>query len=733
MMTQNKRSISRALTVTLISTVVAVSVITVTLIYHTISQRAKAQLEEKADEYIISLAGVLEIPLWDLDERNIIRTGQAFTQNELVEMLKITNSMGDVYFDFKRESQAPLVSRTRKILHEGQFLGNVEISLTTKYDTEINRQLLLSGMGTLSVVILVLVVATGFLLRMLLNKPLDCLAEIANAYASGRYDPSGYDMLFLEFQPLVGALAEMGDKITSQMTELRNAEKKYRGIFENAVEGIFQSIPEGRFLNVNPSMARILGYDSAEELIENIADIGQQLYVNPGQRETFIQQMRDGKTVSGFHVQMYCKNRRIVWVSLHARPVLNENGQLLLTEGILEDITEPKRVEAERIKLEDQLRQSQKMETVGLLAGGIAHDFNNLLTPILGYCELLIAGFPEEDPRRQKLQHVWQAAERAKDLTHRLLAFSRKQMIELKTVDLGALIRQFESMLRRTIRESIHIEVRISPSIGLVRADARQIEQILINLSINAQDAMPEGGTLTIEAADIDLDESYTSSHPEIAPGAYVMLAISDTGVGMDEETMEHIFDPFFTTKELGRGTGLGLSTVYGIVKQHGGSISVYSEKNQGSIFKTFLPRTVTEGAMIEAIEPLPDELAHGDETILLVEDNEMVRMLACTMLQSLGYQVIVAENPDQCTKLAGEHKSPISLLLTDVVMPGMNGRDLFDRLRLSLPDLKVLFMSGYTSNVIMHHGVVDEGMHFIQKPFSMHTLSQKVRHVLVS
>jgi two-component system, cell cycle sensor histidine kinase and response regulator CckA len=729
---QRKHSISRALTVALILMVVVVSTVTVFLNYLNLSQKTKIQLEEKANEYITSLAGVLEIPLWNLDELNVKRIGEAYAQNELFEKLKFTDNMGNVFFDYKRENSSPLVRRVSQVLHQGQTVGSVEISLTAKYYTEANRQLLLSAISALFVIIAVLVLSTGFLLRMLLNKPLNRLGDIANACASGRYDFSEHDISFVEFHPLVCVLNEMADKISSQMTELRNAEKKYRSIFENAVEGIFQTSPKGQILHANPAMARILGYDSADELTGSVPDI-RQLHVEPERREEFIRMMKEGKAVSGFHIQLFRKDRHPVWVSLHARPVFDKTGELSLMEGILEDITEYKRAEAEHAKLEDQLRHSQRMEAVGLLAGGIAHDFNNLLTPILGYSELLIADFSPDDPRRQKLQQVKQAAERAKEMTHRLLAFSRKQIIELKIVDLGSIISQFENMLRRTIRENITIEVGASPSLSLVHADAGQIEQVLLNLSINAQDAMPEGGTLTIEAVDIDLDESYTSSHPEVVPGEYVMLAVSDTGIGMDEETKVHVFDPFFTTKETGKGTGLGLSSVYGVVKQHGGSISVYSEKNQGSTFKIFLPRIVKEGVTIKDHKPLPEEVAYGHETILVVEDDEMVKILASTMLQDLGYEVLVAENPEHCTKLVREHKGPVNLLLTDVVMPGMNGRDLAEQLCLLLPDLKVLYMSGYTNNVIVRHGVLHNNVHFIQKPFSVHTLSQKIRHALAS
>lgn len=393
-------------------------------------------------------------------------------------------------------------------------------------------------------------------------------------------------------------------------------------------------------------------------------------------------------------------------------------------EGTLEDITEHKRAEAERARLEEQLRQSQKIESVGLLAGGVAHDFSNLLTPILGYAEILLYAFPEEDPRLMQIQQIKQAAERARDLTRQLLAFSRKQMLELKVVDLGKIISRSENMLRRTIRENISIKTVISSSLGLVRADTGQIEQVLVNLSINAQDSMLQGGTLTIEAKDVDLDESYTTRHPEIAPGPYVMLAVSDSGVGMDEQTLQHIFEPFFTTKKIGKGTGLGLSTVYGIVKQHGGSITVYSEKGLGSIFKVFLPRVAGEGIVVEHPEPLPDKVARGTETIFVVEDNAMVLQLTCDMLKDLGYHVLSAASPDRCIELVKESKNPIDLLLTDVVMPKMNGIELFNALRPLRPDLRVLFMSGYASNVIGHHHVLDKGANFIQKPFSMQALS---------
>jgi PAS domain S-box-containing protein len=393
--------------------------------------------------------------------------------------------------------------------------------------------------------------------------------------------------------------------------------------------------------------------------------------------------------------------------------------------GIFRDVTEQK-------KLEAQLRQAQKMESVGLLAGGIAHDFNNVLTPILGNAELLLS---ELGPGRQTelARQIRLAADRASELTRQLLAFGRKQILELTTLDIAEVVARFEPMLRRTIREDIGIEIVMAPDLGAVRADRGQIEQILLNLAINGQDAMPRGGTLAIEAQNAELDEAYLTEHPEVRPGPYVMIAVSDTGTGMDRVTQDRLFEPFFTTKERGKGTGLGLSMVYGIVKQHGGSISVYSELGRGSTFRIYLPR-LQQATGTTRVEQRPHRTGtpvRGGQTILVVEDNGMVRTTASDMLRRLGFLVLEAGSPEECFRVAETHAGPIDLLLTDVILQTSNGKEVFQRLRSARPSLKVLYMSGYTSNVIVHHGVVDEGVHFISKPLSFQLLSQKVREVL--
>jgi CheY-like chemotaxis protein len=368
------------------------------------------------------------------------------------------------------------------------------------------------------------------------------------------------------------------------------------------------------------------------------------------------------------------------------------------------------------------------------LAGGIAHDFNNLLTVITGYSELALKRHLDyNDPLRPYIEEIDRAGERAAGLTRQLLAFSRKQVLELKVLNLNTVVAEMDKMLRRLIGEDVDLVTMLNEDLGQVKADPGQLEQVIMNLAVNARDAMPQGGKLTIETANVELDETYAHQHLEAQPGSYVMLAVSDTGAGMDPETMSHIFEPFFTTKEQGKGTGLGLSTIYGIVKQSGGHTWVYSEIGRGTTFKVYLPR-VEES--VEIFEPDPVRLKQHQavETILLVEDEERVRELVRTLLQEEGYTVLVAQNGDEALRLCQQYDGPAHLLVTDMVMPGgMNGRQLAERLTSLYPKLKVLYMSGYTGEAIVRQGVLEHNLAFLQKPFSLVGLIRKVREVLAS
>jgi len=395
------------------------------------------------------------------------------------------------------------------------------------------------------------------------------------------------------------------------------------------------------------------------------------------------------------------------------------------------DITDVLAAAKEYDRLQEQLRQSQKMESIGRLAGGVAHDLNNLLTPILGYSQLALAALGKDKPLHNDMEQIFLAGQRAQSLTHQLLAFGRKQLLDLSVLNLTDEVHQFEPILRRVIREDIDIEFYLAEPLGSVRADPDQIHQILMNLAMNAQDAMPDGGQLTIESADVVFDEAHARTHPDVQPGSYVMLAVSDTGMGMDEKTKGQIFEPFFTTKPPGKGTGLGLATVYGIVLQHKGGIWFYSEPGRGATFKVYLPRVEAQAQAKQRSQPRAAPVEHKGETVLVVEDEKIVRALTCEVLQRHGYKVLSAANCDQAVDIAGRYDGDIHLLVTDVVMPRLNGRELFDRLRENRPRLAVLYMSGYTDNVIAHHGVLHEGTAFIQKPFSIRGLTDKIRGVL--
>jgi PAS domain S-box-containing protein len=504
---------------------------------------------------------------------------------------------------------------------------------------------------------------------------------------------------------------------------LRQAEEKYRSIFENAVEGIFQSTPDGQYLSANPALARIYGYETPEELISSLTSVDGQLYVDLGQRAEFEALMQEQGTVSGFEAQVYRKDGSIIWISEHARAVRDGSGELLYYEGTVQDITNRK-------KLEEQLRQSQKMDAIGRLAGGIAHDFNNMLAIIIGYSQLLLDRCPQDNPMRRYLEEISNAGDRAAGLTRQLLTFSRKQVLAPRVLDLNDVVASTEKMLRRLIGEDVELVTISDSSLGQVKADPGQLEQVILNLAVNARDAMPQGGRLTIETRNVELRETYTRHQAGLQPGAYVLLAVRDTGCGMDAELQSHVFEPFFTTKEQGQGTGLGLAMVYGIVQQSGGHIAVCSEPGRGATFKIYLPR-------IEEAEPAfvppaaPAATLPGWETVLLVEDEPLVRGLVRQLLQESGYTVLEASQGEDALRICRQAEGPIHLLITDVVMPGMSGRELAERMAPLRPETKVLFMSGYTDDAIVRHGVLAAEAAFLQKPFTPAGLTRKVREVL--
>jgi two-component system, cell cycle sensor histidine kinase and response regulator CckA len=650
-----------------------------------------------------------------------------------------------------------------------------------------------------------------------------------------------------ELVEFVGTEIDFTDRKQAEEA-LRQSEAKYRAIFDNAVEGLFQTTPEGAFLSLNPALAHIYGYETPEQVITHFRDIGSQLYVDPKRRQEFTRLIEAHGAVTGFEFEIRRKDGSGAWVSESARAVRDRAGTLLWYEGTVEDITERKRAEqalvesyslmnavvegtadvvfvkdlhsrylminsagasfidkpvdeivgkddrellmpeaarlirerdlqvmatgqaqtyeetataagvtrtflttksahrdaqgkviglvgiardvTELKRLEEQFLQSQKMEAVGQLAGGIAHDFNNLLTVINGYSQVVFSHLRAEDPNREWPAQIQKAGERAANLTRQLLAFSRKQVLQPQIVSLNDLLEELHKLLIRLIGEDVELALVQDRDLGLAKVDPGQFEQAIINLAVNARDAMPQGGRLTIETKNAELDHGYADRHAEVRPGRYVLVAVSDTGHGMNASTRARIFEPFFTTKEIGKGTGLGLAMVYGFVKQSGGHVDVYSERGHGTTFKVYLPRAEAAARSAKSSQGAL-RVPKGSETVLLVEDEDAVRTLSRLILQSNGYTVLEAKDGQEGVRVAQQHPGPIHLLVTDLVMPRMSGRQLANRLTQARPQMRVLFMSGYTDEAVMRHGVLEPDLVFLQKPFSAISLARKVREVL--
>src|SRR5437867_527462 len=523
--------------------------------------------------------------------------------------------------------------------------------------------------------------------------------------------------------PAVGAVVANWRDITERLRAgqaLRNSEQSYRSLVDGVRDVIFALSPGGEVTSLNPAFEEMTGFPPAEWVGRPF-----EAFVHPDDVPLALDLF--GRVLQGeprptiqFRILTRAGTYRVAEFSATAQL---RDGRLTGILGIGRDVTE-------RLGLEQQLRQAQKMEAVGRLAGGIAHDFNNILTAITGHADLLPEDLGHHDPRRADVDEIRRSAERAAGLTRQLLAFSRQQVLQPKVVDLNALVLDMDKLLRRLIGEDVELATVLDPTLGRVTADPGQLEQVIVNLAVNARDAMPQGGKLTLETRNIDLDSSYTLEHSLVKPGPYVQLTVSDSGIGMDEETQAHAFEPFFTTKPRGQGTGLGLAMVYGTVKQSGGFIWVYSEPGHGATFKIYLPRvdTPTEPATLPAPTVQP---ARGSETVLLAEDEPAVRAIAQQALERHGYTVLAAPSGAAALALAAQHAATIDLLLTDVVMPGMSGRDLADRLTAQRPGIRVLYISGYTDNAIVRHGMLEPGLAYLQKPFRPHALVRKVREVL--
>jgi len=504
---------------------------------------------------------------------------------------------------------------------------------------------------------------------------------------------------------------------------LLESESKYRELVDEVNDGFSINDNEGVITFTNKALAKMMGFLHPNELIgKNFKE-----FISPDvQKEVLAnyKNLREGKKVEDTIISKIIRPDGTTKY-LEVKPnLIYKDGKIVGTREVVRDITERK-------QLEDQLRQSQKMEAVGRLAGGIAHDFNNLLTVILGYSQILQNRLPAEDPLRKDVEEIKKSAQRAASLTKQLLAFSRKQVLQPRKLNLNNVVTETERMLRHLIGENIELVTVTAPMLGSVMADPGQIEQVILNLVVNSRDAMSKGGKLTVETANVHLDQRFVRVNPGAKIGHHAMIAVTDTGSGMDKETLAHLFEPFFTTKPPGKGTGLGLSTVYGIVKQSGGYISAYSEINKGATFKVYLP-LVSGASQVEEANKTGKILYKSSETILLAEDEETVRNLATRILSDQGYKILEAAEPLQAIQIMQNHKEKIDLIITDIIMPGMTGLGLVQRIQVTHPDVKVLYISGYTDTTMLHQGVLESDTAFLQKPFTPQALLKKVREVLL-
>jgi two-component system cell cycle sensor histidine kinase/response regulator CckA len=653
-------------------------------------------------------------------ELSSLETVRALFAEQIETLTELARSGDWLGVNLRIESRMPVINElSESVVRDIDALVDIE----KKSGLEDTRRAQQRAAWTLVVTSLLALLTAGFLgvkvTRSIAGR-LEKVDAAARSLARGQFQQQlvvgGND----EIARLSQVFNEMSTRLRSLYETLQRSEARFRSIIEHASDFILILNAEGSVRYASPSSERALGQNESlvgRSIFELIAS-GDEAALR-----TFLKSAK-GPTEAQTSIEL-----RTAQADGPSR-ILQVFATNLLEDPSVEGIVMNAREITDVKRLEEQLRQAQRMEAIGTLSGGVAHDFNNLLTVIRGYTNQLLESPHQSPESRMQIKRIDEAAERASALTRQLLAFSRRQVLQPKLFDVNELVANLDQMLRRLIGEHIEMKTVAAKEPCLVKADAGQIEQVIMNITINARDAMPQGGKLTLETANTDLDREFAATIEGAVPGPYVMLAVSDTGEGMDADTKAHIFEPFFTTKGLGKGTGLGLSTVYGIVKQSGGYISVYSEPGRGSTFKVYLPR-LNEAVKARRREEHPASDASGNETILVVEDEPMIRELIETMLKSRGYSVLTVDNPLHAAAFSAQHSGPIHLLLTDVVMPGISGREIATQISAQRPDMKVIFVSGYTPNAIVHHGVLDEELNFLQKPFTAVTLTHKVREVL--
>lgn len=720
---RSPRSISKDLTIGLILVVLIGSSFALLLAYYTSRKKAEAELEAKAEEYTVFIKNTLVLPLWNYDFETIEAVCRTYLQNDLITGIQVNDPRHIIDVNMVKPDAPPTMVRTVDLAYHDLPVGKVKISLAYGYLTWLDRQLFWSFALIIFTNLVTLVVLTGIMLRMSLKRPLIRLNDIVGSYAAGQYHPCMQDVTHIELQPLLGTLDQMGRKIERHLSTIHRAEKKYRNIFENALEGIYQTTLQGRILSANPAFARILGYDSAEQLIQEVSDIGEQHWLEPNQRRDMVRALLDGDTINALEARMVRRDGQLIWVLINGRPVYDASGDLLYLEGMVQDITE-------KVRFENQIRQTQKMEAIGTLAGGIAHDFNNMLGVIIGCSELALDGMPPDSKTSADIERVLDAGLRAKALVRQILAFSRQSESEFKPLMLKPFLKEVVKFLQTTLSASIEVHLAHGPDHCTVMADPTQLQQVLLNLCTNSAHALsPHGGIIDISLSEQIVICDENGPGIDLPPGAYVNLCVRDNGSGIEQEHLHRVFDPFFTTKKVGEGTGLGLSVVHGIVKSHGGAVYAESEPGRGTTMQVFLPSLEHP-----EFEPAPESAVippEGSENVLLVEDEPVLADILCRILTGLGYQVKLFTNAVKAWRLFESGGDHFDLAILDHNMSTITGIELAARINRLHPAMPVIIITGGCIDQLRQDAEKAGVRTIINKPLNRIDLAIAVRKVL--
>lgn len=750
-----KNSISLKFSYTLIAGICILMAAIGLSIYNVQKNQIIEELKNTIKHTADRLAHNIVYPLWNIDKREIDRmialemadkNINAVVLNANIMTIEVTfgkyrdvsgkllgvdnKDMGD------KLSEKAFLTLDRKIQKDSVTLGYLKLIGTDKHLREnLNNLILQIFLITASTVLLVSILSI-ICLKTMVTKPIKALEDATIKIKKGNFDTSidylsGDEIgrVTSSFNKMAQQLERNFKEIKSAHQELKKSQETFSGFFNQGNIGMAITSVEKGWVNVNKKLCDMLGYSKNELIKMTWAEM---TYPDDLEPDLVLFRKLISEEINAYEMEkrFIRKDKKNIYTHLTVSCMRHEDGSVDKVLATLQDMSNQKQAEKEKHRLEDQLRQAQKLEAIGTLAGGVAHDFNNLLSIIIGYTELLIDEADIGNRHQESLKEIYDASLRAKSVTRQLLAFSRKQVLEAKVIDVNLVIKDFEKMIRRFISEDIELKIKLMSGQFYVKADISQMEQVLMNIAVNARDAMPDGGSLTIETEAIYLDESYTRGKVGVTPGSYVMISVSDTGTGIPKDNIDNIFEPFFTTKKEGKGTGLGLSTVYGIIKQHGGNIWVYSEIDQGSTFKIYLPQS-TESASEEHKTSDKIEAISGPATVLLVEDEPSVRKLASRILSEHGYMVLEAESVEDAIQKAKEYKKSIHILLTDVIMPGMKGPEVYQHISDHHSETKILYMSGYTQNIITRRGLLKDGVNLLQKPFSKKSLIDKVAEVL--